>query len=49
MVKCSLCGAEGVSKTTCPLNPLAKNPNPSKHNVNKSPSVDSLYNSITIL
>ena len=44
MVKCSLCGTEGVSKTTCPLNPQAKNPNPSKHNVNKSPNSDSLYN-----
>ena len=50
MVKCSLCGAEGVSKTTCPLNPNSKNPNPSKHNVNKSSNKssnkDSLYNLI---
>lgn len=28
---CSLCGAEGATKATCPLNPAAKNPNPSKH------------------
>ena len=46
MVKCSLCGAEGVSKTTCPLNPNSKNPNPSKHNVKKSSNVDSLHNLI---
>ena len=46
MVKCSLCGAEGVSKTTCPLNPNSKNPNPSKHNVNKSSNKDSLHNLI---
>ena len=46
MVKCSLCGAEGVSKITCPLNPNSKNPNPSKHNVNKSSNKDSLHNLI---
>ena len=28
---CSLCGAEGVTKTTCPKNPAAKNPKPEKH------------------
>ena len=46
MVKCSLCGAVGVSKITCPLNPNSKNPNPSKHNVNKSSNKDSLHNLI---
>ena len=29
--KCSICGSPGTSKSTCPLNPNAKNPNPSKH------------------
>ena len=29
--KCSLCGSEGFNKSTCPLNPLAKNKDPSKH------------------
>lgn len=28
---CSLCGSPGTNKTTCPLNPAAKNPNPAKH------------------
>lgn len=28
---CSICGAEGTNKSTCPLNPDAKNPNPAKH------------------
>jgi hypothetical protein len=28
---CSLCGAEGATKATCPLNPAAKKPNPDKH------------------
>ena len=28
---CSLCKSPGVRKSTCPLNPKAKNPNPSKH------------------
>ena len=28
---CSICGAEGVTKTTCPQNPSAKNPKPEKH------------------
>jgi tRNA A-37 threonylcarbamoyl transferase component Bud32 len=49
MVKCSLCGADGVSKATCPLNTNAKNPNPSKHNVNKITNnnvKESLYNLI---
>lgn len=46
MVKCSLCGADGVSKATCPLNTNSKNPNPSKHNVNKSSNKDSLHNLI---
>ena len=31
--KCSLCGSLGTSKTTCPLNPKAKNPNPKKHQI----------------
>lgn len=29
--KCSLCGSPGASKTTCPLNPKAKHPDPKKH------------------
>lgn len=29
---CSLCGAPGVTKTTCPFNPKAKNPRPGDHN-----------------
>lgn len=29
---CSICGAEGVTKTTCPFNPSASNPKPTKHN-----------------
>lgn len=28
---CSLCGSPGTNRSTCPLNPLAKNPNPTKH------------------
>jgi len=28
---CSICGAEGVTKTTCPQNPASKNPKPEKH------------------
>lgn len=28
---CSLCGAEGANKATCPFNPAARNPNPAKH------------------
>jgi hypothetical protein len=28
---CVICGAPGVTKLTCPANPLAKNPNPAKH------------------
>ena len=34
--KCSICGSPGTSKLTCPLNPDAKNPNPSKHPLAKS-------------
>lgn len=34
--KCSLCGSLGVTKTTCPLNKDAKNPNPQKHPLAKS-------------
>ena len=30
--RCSICGAKGVSKLTCPGNPKAKNPNSKKHN-----------------
>ena len=29
--QCSLCGSEGVTKATCPLNPNAKKPNAAKH------------------
>ena len=29
---CSICGAEGVSKATCPHNPKTKNTKPDKHN-----------------
>jgi hypothetical protein len=37
--KCTLCGSSGTSKTTCPMNPDAKNPNPKKHQLaNKSKS-----------
>lgn len=32
---CSLCGAEGTNKSTCPLNKDAAKPNPAKHNVGK--------------
>jgi len=28
---CSLCGANGVTKVTCPINPNARNPKPRKH------------------
>jgi hypothetical protein len=30
-MKCSLCDAPGVNKLTCPLNPEARNPDPTKH------------------
>lgn len=36
--KCSICGSPGTSKLTCPLNPDAKNPNPSKHPLAKKMS-----------
>ena len=36
---CSLCGAEGTNKSTCPLNKDAKNPNPAKHNASKKANV----------
>ena len=36
--KCSICGSPGTSKLTCPLNPNAKNPNPSKHPLAKKVS-----------
>lgn len=29
--KCSLCGSPGTNKSTCPCNPNARSPNPSKH------------------
>lgn len=29
--KCSLCGSLNTNKTTCPLNPSARNPNPENH------------------
>lgn len=32
---CSLCGAPGVTKVSCPANKQSTNPNPSKHNVAK--------------
>lgn len=35
---CSLCGAIGTNKTTCPLNKASKNPNPSRHNVPPAPT-----------
>ena len=28
---CSLCGSSNTNKTSCPLNPTAKNPNHTKH------------------
>jgi hypothetical protein len=36
---CSLCGADGTNKTTCPLNKDAKNPNAAKHNAGKKANV----------
>ena len=36
--KCSECGAEGVTRLTCPKNPDAKNPKPEKHNAGRAPS-----------
>lgn len=36
--KCSICGSPRTSKSTCPLNPNAKNPNPSKHPLAKKVS-----------
>ena len=39
---CSICGAEGVTKATCPKNPSAKNPKPEKHVIiKKSARADS--------
>ena len=29
--KCSICGSPGTTKSSCPLNPNAKNPKPEKH------------------
>ena len=40
---CSLCGAHGTNKSTCPLNPQAKNPNPLKHKI-QAPSKRSAIN-----
>ncbi len=31
VLTCSLCGAQGSNKSTCPLNPKAKHPDPKKH------------------
>ena len=36
---CSLCGADGTNKSTCPLNKDAKNPNAAKHNAGKKANV----------
>jgi len=38
---CSLCKSSGVRKSTCPLNPKAKNPNPKNHPLakKKKPSI----------
>lgn len=36
VVKCSLCGAAGATKATCPLNPKAVNKKPIKHTRNAS-------------
>ena len=30
---CKLCGATGATAATCPFNPSAKHPNPSKHRI----------------
>lgn len=38
---CSLCGAPGVTKLTCPLNNDAKKPIPAKHNAAPAPIVQS--------
>jgi len=47
---CSICGAEGVTKATCPKNPSAKNPNPKKHRVSvKILDKNSLYDKINIV
>lgn len=39
MVRCSLCGAEGVNKTSCPFNPDAVNVKPEKHNKKPLPGI----------
>lgn len=31
-MKCSICGADGTNKTTCPFNPESTNTKPEKHN-----------------
>lgn len=36
-VSCSLCGSRRTNKSTCPLNPRSKRPNPSKHRTAKKP------------
>lgn len=33
---CTICGAEGVTKLTCPFNPDATNPKPQKHNTTRA-------------
>jgi predicted DNA-binding WGR domain protein len=40
--KCSLCGSSGTSKTSCPLNTKAKNPDPTKHPLAEKPTTLSL-------
>lgn len=42
--RCSLCNAEGTNKSTCPLNPNAKNPNFEKHRNNKKSMDDETLN-----
>lgn len=44
-MKCSLCGAEGTNKTTCPLNPNAVSVDLSKHNAD-SPVISDLPNEL---
>ena len=47
MTKCSLCGSEGVNKTSCPLNPKSINPKPHLHNV--EPTIDELVEQVSNL
>ncbi len=43
---CSLCGADGTNKTTCPRNKYAKNPNPAKHKSGKKSSAKPLVKKV---